>query len=579
MASSVSSTRDIEADVLVIGGGFAGVYAAVKAKELGAEKVVLVEKGRVGRTGMSIFGAGVVLVKLPGDDEERWLHEMVEHGEHVADQEWIQLMMARGYDKMKEVQSWGVEFKMDGNEFARTVGRGQREDLVQRNIMFNGIQMMDAMRKKMVTTGLKPIERVMVTDLLTTDGKVAGAVGVNYRTGEFYVFKANAVIVASGSNAYKGTFLGHRNVTGDSFAMMYRAGAEMISHEFARANTSARDFDVAGLNMLVGMGGKFINGKGESFIERYDPVYRDRASLPRLTAGMAMEVHEGRGPIYMDLRSFSEEKIALFRQTNPLALAVLEKAGIDMRVEPIPWMPALIGSGVGGGGGARINLECETTVPGLYATGDASWSAYQGAGSVGGPNFSYIPVTGEIAVRNAIKYHKEVASPRIDRDQVNELKRQAYEPLGKGAGMLPDDILLRFQEMFLKYDTWLLRRGDRLQKALTEVERIRDRELPMVRARDSHELRSANEIKNMITVAEMQLRSALARKESRGANVREDFPESDNINWLKWVVLRKQDEGMVAGTVPIPVDRYPIKPKLEKYLHPIFAGRDKYHSS
>lgn len=566
----------VETDVLIIGAGLAGIYASIKAKELGAQNVLLVDKGRVGRTGMTVFGAGVMLVKFPADDPDAWLRETYEYGEHVADQNWIRIIMDRSYEKISELVRWGVEFKMKGNEFARCVGRGQRADGVQRNIMFNGIQLMDALRKKALSVSLKPLERIMVTDLLTHNNTVVGAVGFNTRRGEFYVIKAKATIHAAGSNAYKGTFLGHRNVTGDSWAMMARVGAEMISLEFATANSCAKDYDLAGMNMLVALGGKFINREGEPFMLRYDQIYGDRAVLPRLTAAMAMEVKDGRGPIYLDLTSLTEEDIQLLWDTNPMPMSILRNAGVDVRRQPIEWMPAMIGFGTGRGGGARIDTHCETNLPGLYAIGDAAWAAFQGTGGAGGPNFPFCVVSGEIAVQEALGYIRGVGEIKLEKDQVDELRRRVFGPLNKGEGMLPEDVLYRFQEIFFKYDTWLIRRGDRLEKALREVERIRDQELPMLRARDMHELRNVLELKNMITVAEMQLRAAIERTESRGASVREDYPESDDITWLKWVVVSKEGEKMRVRTVDIPIDQCSIQPERKKFFHPIFAGAQMY---
>lgn len=565
-----------ECDVLVLGAGLAGTFAAVKLDVFGQRKVILVEKGRVSRTGMSAFGAGVMLCKFPDDDDEAWMREMVDHSEYLADQQWIQIMMDHGYDKIKELASFGVVFRMKDGDFERKVGRGQREDLVQRNVMCSNFQMMTTMRKRLRNTQVKLVERVSIVDLLTDGGRVVGAVGFNSRTGEWHIFKAGAVINAAGSVAYKGTFLGHRNVTGDAWAMMIRRGVEMISLEFATANTCPKDFDLAGMNMLVGLGGKFVNGRGEPFMQYYDPAYGDRASLPRLTASMAAEVDIGKGPIFLDARHFDEEKLELMRFTNPVPMKVLDEAGVDLRTTLIEWMPAMIGFGTGRAGGARINYACETNLPGLYAIGDAAWSSYQGVSGVGGSNFAYCMVSGEIAAREAMNFIAAQPEPAVDADEAQAIQERTFAPLERRNGMLPEDVTYRLQRILFRYDTLLLRHGARLQTALSEVEHLRDHELPIMKARDMQDVRNCAEVTNMVTTAEMQLRSAMYRTESRGSNVREDYPKTDNINWLKWVIARRTPEGAALfHTQDLPYDKWPVQPKRKRFTHPVFVGMKK----
>ena len=114
-----------------------------------------------------------------------------------------------------------------------------------------------------------------------------------------------------------------------------------------------------------------------------------------------------------------------------------------------------------------------------------------------------------------------------------------------------------------------------MEKAIKEIERIRDEEVPLLYASDVHYLRLANEVKNMVLVAEMYLRSRLLREESRDSYLREDFPHTDNINWLKWTVLKKENDKMVVRTRDMPVDDYPVKPERVKFKHPVFAAADR----
>jgi len=208
--------------------------------------------------------------------------------------------------------------------------------------MFRGPQLMEVMRRVVSERGVEVIDRFMVTDLLTSDGKVVGAVGFNTRTGEFKGFKAKATILAAGRVAFKDIFYANKNLTGDSYAMVYRAGGHLMNFELSNANTTCKEFAIAGLNMFVGYGGRFLNSLGERFMERYDPIYKDRAVLHILAADMAMEVKMGRGPIYFDLTNLTEDQIKRLKVVLPLDMLILERAGVlvgNKVIRKLEWMP------------------------------------------------------------------------------------------------------------------------------------------------------------------------------------------------------------------------------------------------
>ncbi len=266
----------IESDVLVIGAGLAGTFAAIKAKESGAEKVILVDKGKAGKSGISLFAAGVILGAFPEDDHEAWFKSVVEQGDYLNDQEWVEICLTEFYDRIVEMDAWGVQFeKTPDGKFERKMMRAGTAANPVRGVMFHGPQMLEAMMRKVRASGVEVINRVMITDLLTTDGRVVGAVGFNSITGDFVIFKSKAVISTAGACTYKNTFLDHKFATGDSDAMVYRAGGELILYEFVNHNTSASEFDTVGMNMFTSLGGKFVNAEGERFLPIYDPEYGD----------------------------------------------------------------------------------------------------------------------------------------------------------------------------------------------------------------------------------------------------------------------------------------------------------------
>ncbi len=283
-----------ESDVLVIGSGLAGVFAAIKAKEAGAQKVTMVTKGKAGKDSVSTFAAGVMHVPFPEDDQDGWWESITEQGEYLNNQDWVAIAMEECYERIVEMDQWGVEWeKTPDGKFERKMARGSTPQNPVKVVMFHGPQAMQAMAKKAKLSGIEVINRVMVTDLLTSDQKVAGAVGFDTINGDFRMFKSKATVLAAGCCGFKNIFLGHKFATGDPHAMVYRAGGELRHYENLNHNVSGSEFDTVGMNMFIALGGKFVNASGERFLSEYDPKYGDSTLCVRWAAAMGMEVRGG----------------------------------------------------------------------------------------------------------------------------------------------------------------------------------------------------------------------------------------------------------------------------------------------
>ena len=178
-------------------------------------------------------------------------------------------------------------------------------------------------------------------------------------------------------------------------------------------------------------------------------------------------------------------------------------------------------------------------------------------------------LTGNRAGIFAAEYARNAKLPELARVQLQELQRSLLAPLQRKQGLDTDHVILGIQEVLLPYEITILSRGDRLEKAIQRVEEIRDEELPLTCASDAHSLRLAHEVSNMALVAEMYLRSRLLRQESRDGCLREDYPYTDNVNWLKWITLKQKDGKMDLGTQDI--SAHPeVKRSMGKFLYPTF---------
>ncbi|MFC1979852.1 FAD-dependent oxidoreductase [Chloroflexota bacterium] len=568
------TVEPIKTDVLVIGGGLGGAFAAIKAKEAGIEKVTLVTKGKLGKDSVSTFAAGVWPGFFESDDREaafkkRALSEVFAGG--IYDEDWLNAFLDDCYDRMLDMENWGVEWeKTPDGEFER---RKMRWEIHQ--AMFHGHHMMEQMARAVKRFGIQVIGNTMITDLLTERGmpeeNVIGAVGIDIRTSEFKVFKAKATVIATGACALKSRFA--KMVVGEGYAMAYRAGAKLGRFEIGEIlQGGLREFDSVGWNMFVGLGGKWVNALGEECLLEYCPESGKFSPLARVAEASAMEVRAGRGPIYLDLSSYKPEDVRKLKVVIPLVTRIWESAGKisgDTIAKRIEWVNVNNGS-IAEGGGVMTNTKAESSIPGLYACGDA----------MARPRHACcLPIAAVSAGRAGIfaaEYVKGVKEEvDIDERQVGELKKFALGPLERGDGIEPDQVILGVQETIVPYDVTVIARGDRLEKAIKEIERIRDEEVPMLYASDGHYLRVAHEAASMVLFAEMYLKSRLLREESRPGCAREDFPYTDNINWLKYTVLKQEEGKIKLWAEDVPVDKYKVKPKREKWLYKIFEVATK----
>jgi succinate dehydrogenase/fumarate reductase flavoprotein subunit len=280
---------------------------------------------------------------------------------------------------------------------------------------------------------------------------------------------------------------------------------------------------------------------------------------------MAMEVRAGRGPIFLDMTHFTQEDIKKLRSVLPIPALMLERAGCLVRdkiVKKIEWQPAIWGT-TALGGGVVVSLKCETSLPSLYGCGDAVARHLSKPSALPGA-----AITGAIAGKSAALNRTE--KKPVNRRQMKEVQTCTFAPLDRKDGIEPDHLILKMQEALFPYDVTVIAKRNRLYKALSEIERIRDEEIPLLYASDAHYLRLANEVRSMVLVSEMFLRSRLLREESRGSYIREDYPSTDNVGWLKNTRLVQDNGKMKLWLEGIPLETYRYKPGSDRHLHKIF---------
>jgi len=557
-------------DVLVAGGGTAGCYAAIKAAEK-KQKVLLVDKGHVGRSGSSPFAAGAINICYPDDDKDLWFKEIVTRGEYLNDQEWVKIQLAEAYDRNIELHNWGKEYGIkvletdESGNFIRRQGRG---NIHTRTNVINALPMMDTLRRKCRDVGVKLVERVMLTHLVVQQERVIGALGLHCRTGESYLFLAKAVVLAAGGCGFKSFFIGHRNLTGEAQYMAMRVGAHLRNLDQAMSNTTSREIDIHGLSLMVGHGGRFLNAEGEEFMLRYDPQVGSRARLTRVVVGMAKEVDAGRGPIYFDLTQVPPDDQQLLRHILPEGFRAFERLGINPFEQKVEWIPAFEGT-LAHGGGMHMDTACASNIPGLYSAGDTSCTPEHGTWSITGLNLSFCFVSGARAGNYAADFAKEQNEPKLSSENEQSIRANIAElsaPAKRNSGIKPDQLNYELLEILVPYRVAYLRDEASLQGALAKIRTLSEEKLPQVLAKSPHELVKAFEMRSMLAIAEAIVASALYRRESRGFVYRQDYPLTDNIDWLKWVMVTMQNEKIKVWAEDFATPY--LSPPREKY--PIF---------
>jgi succinate dehydrogenase/fumarate reductase flavoprotein subunit len=546
--------KEFKSDVLVVGGGLAGCFAAYRAAQMRVS-VLLVDKARVGTTGCSAFAAGDILWWTPEDDLNAWLNNYARWGGYLLDPEWFALTCHDIHERVLDMDRWGAPFeRTPEGKLARKPGRGHNAAVV-----FPGIKLMDLLRRKVEGAGARIVDRVMVTDLIVEEGRLAGAVGFDITTGEFCIIEAKAVILAAGGCSWKGNYFGQDMVCGEAYALAYRHGARLVHMEYSNTyNSTSRHFDVYGMSRFQRLGGKFTNALGERFMHKYDPELGDGAFCHTLALGMAKEVRDGRGPIYFDLFDMNEEDRSLSRKLLPMLIEMFDQAGMDIFKERLEWVPAFQGSVGTASGILLVDHSCASTAEGIYAAGD---SAAEGLviGGINGPgaiNLTWAIVTGYRSGEGAAVNAQGKKSSRLPKGLADNLETRTFSFLDGEGDIKPQDAYYNLQELVIGWDKSIIRHEKRMKDGLASVERLRSEVLPRIKAADPHQLMRAHEVAATLLTTEIVLESALFRKESRAGHYREDYPQTDNRNWLKWVVVDKRETGPSVEAIEIPRHHY-----------------------
>ena len=547
--------KTISCDVLILGGGSAGLWAAYSCAQARPDaQIVIVDKGPKDWGGLMTMAGGDFEAVLDPDTVDQWIQDFVYYFDGLCDQKLMEEILTRSRDRLADYERFGCEFfrMEDGKrKFVRQRGLDHVKLYPARLKGRGGELMVKNLVRQLQECKVQRLGRILLGTFLRQGDRVCGALGFDTITGEQYRFDAKVVIAASGMGGWK-TSYGKNTPTGETMQMAWEAGAILQNMEFARVWNMPRYFGWEGQTVLMPLGARFVNRNGESFMDRYSPVLGPNTDPHYTTIAMAMEVRAGRGPITFDLSRIQQENLILLRPQNgwqKLNYDKLSDLGMDLFRDSTEWVPQMTVAY----GGLRADAWGNTGVPGLLAAGTAR--ATEPGVYAGGFALMTTSVLGHMAGENAARLLDEAPACTPDTDVDAEMAR-LFEPMGR-EGLFYKDVLRHIQSVVFPYDVSIIKTEESLTKARKELLHIIENEVPAMAAADPHYLLKLIETRAVAFVSLMYVTASLERRETRAGHYREDYP-TRNENDLAWLCLKRNgsDTDPEFYRVPVPLDEY-----------------------
>jgi fumarate reductase (CoM/CoB) subunit A len=527
------SIEECATDVLVIGGGGAAARAAMEAAKYGVS-VTLADKGAFGRSGSTPCSGGYALAygEAGSPEYNSLIKNVLDVGEHACDRSLAEAVVADSQHRLEELLEIGFKLEREEGKVLHAVIFGHaRPHVVYFDYHFCDPQAI--IRREVLHRGVRVVEWVMITDLLKVGSRVAGAVGVNEK-GDIVVFKAKAVVLASGSATRLYPFASASfTTTGDTAYLAYEAGVPLVNMEFTEM-TIIPTYN----GHVLGSGGgggfssfKAYNRLGERFMEKYDQRM-EKAPRHMVVRAIYKELEAGNGPFHCA----ADGKVSR-RGIHSVYLRKRLAAGLD-------WLSQEFYFGIALHrllGGARIDPESRTCIEGLFAAGEAT-GAVHGAARLPGMALAENNTIGGRAGRAAAEFaHDQGDAGNVPISAIVDRLLSASSAKGSGGRMTPAEMTARIQQVMWK-GSGIIRTEEGLRQALDELAGLEGACLTDV----SGTLQQRLEVRNLAFVGRTVALSALNRKESRGNHYRADHPDRDETNPIKLVEITKGERGPIA---------------------------------
>jgi len=564
-------------DVVIVGAGGAGMRAAIEAGPNANVAVISKLFPTRSHTGAAQGGMAAALANVEEDSWEWHTFDTVKGGDYLVDQDAAEILAKESVDAVIDLENMGLPFNRtpDGKIDQRRFGGHTRDHgkaPVRRSCYAadrTGHMILQTLYQTCVKMGIEFFNEYYVLDLVMNNGKPAGVVAYELATGDIHVFAGKSIVFATGGfgKIYKTTSNAH-TLTGDGVAIAYRRGIPLEDMEFYQFHPTG----LAGLGILLseaarGEGGILRNASGERFMERYAPTIKDLAPRDMVARAMANEVREGRGAgpnkdyVYLDLTHLEPAVIdAKLPDITEFARTYL---GVEPYTEPVPVFPTAHYAM----GGIPTNIKAEvlsdndTVVPGLYAAGECACVSVHGANRLGTNSLLDINVFGKRAGRYAVEYAKKAKQVPMPEDAAKDVIDLLNKVRAANGKEKVAQLRKELQETMDK-NAQVFRTEETLNEALEKIAELRKRyeniSIQDQGKRFNTDLLEAVELGFLLDLAEVTVVACRERRESRGAHLREDYPDRNDKKFMVHSMAYLQDKVDKKTGTPIKIDWKPV---------------------
>jgi succinate dehydrogenase / fumarate reductase flavoprotein subunit len=552
-------------DIIIVGGGLAGLRAALAAKPA---DVAVISKVHPLRS-HSVSAQGGINVALAKNDKwEDHAFDTIKGSDYLADQDAVGVLCREAPERVIEMEHWGTLFSRVGGRIAQRPFGGAGYPRTAYAEDRTGHHLLHTMYEQSLKNDIKVYSEWLVTRLVVDNEKCAGVVGYNIASGEIAGFQAKAVIFATGGygRIYKRSTNSVIN-TGFGCAVAYRGGVALEDMEFVQFHPTT----LYGTNILItegarGEGGFLMNRNRERFMQRYSPHMLELAPRDIVARAIQTEINEGRGFeggfVNLELMHIGERNIK--ERLPGIRQIAIDFANIDPIEKPIPVQPGQHYSM----GGIASNKTCGTVVSGFYACGECSCVSVHGANRLGGNSLLETVVFGKIAGDNARDYvkTKDFEAPAAIENAVKEESDKISELLNRKEGeafyTIRDELRTVMDEKagIFRDEQNLKAASEKLSELKVRFRKVYVRNKGTV---FNQELVNALELEGMLDIGQVICLGALARRESRGSHYRIDYPVRDDKNWLRHTLAAFTPDGPRIEYKPVNITIY--QPKAREY--------------
>lgn len=552
-------------DMVIVGAGLAGLRAAVECGR--SARIAVISKTHPMRA-QSVMATSLNAAFREGDSWQSHMFDTVKGSDYLGDQDAIEVLCREGAEVSLELEEFGVMYSRDGEGGYADKPSGSGGQNYARSIFAadkTGSFILRSLFGQCLRQEIDILDEWVVTKLVVDDHRRAvGVTAFDLVAGDVKFVRGKAVVFCTGGcGQVYGKSTNALNTTGDGMVISFRAGAALKDMEFIQFHpTSLHRTNILMSEACRTSGGYLVNSGGERFMGRYAPEKLELATRDIVARSIQTEINQGRGIdgkdfVFLDLRHLGPEKIMKYLPKNrELAIRF---AGVDMISQCIPIQPAQHYSM----GGIKTDVDGRTGIEGLFAAGECACVSVQGANRLGGNSLLETVVFGRRVGRTVMQWCSQVDFPDVPEEEIRAEESRLLEMArrdGRGENALALKRELG-QVMIEKVGIFRDKKG--LEEALERIEELRRRmgnvEIVQKSMIYNNELVEMIELDNMITLAEVVARGALRREESRGSHCRIDFPERDDVNWLKHTLAFAGEDGIFFEHEPVTITRFPPK--------------------